>query len=56
MVLEYLQNKLNAAEVDEAWTDTFLSALVAYPQLQADVNVEAWLTTLAHQAVRARHA
>jgi RNA polymerase sigma factor (sigma-70 family) len=40
---------LGSAEADDAWSDTFLSALTAYPQLPADANVEAWLVTIAHR-------
>ena len=42
---------------EDAWQETFLAALGAYPQLPADANVEAWLVTIAHRkaidAVRA---
>ena len=34
---------------DDAWSETFLSALRAYPQLPADANIEAWLVTIAHR-------
>ena len=37
------------ADADDAWSDTFLAALKAYPQLPADANVEAWLVTIAHR-------
>jgi RNA polymerase sigma factor (sigma-70 family) len=40
---------LGASEADDAWSDTYLSALTAYPQLPADANVEAWLVTVAHR-------
>ena len=36
-------------DADDAWSDTFLAALKAYPQLPADANVEAWLVTIAHR-------
>jgi hypothetical protein len=38
-------------DADEAWSETFLSALRAYPSLPADANVEAWLVTIAHGRV-----
>jgi RNA polymerase sigma factor (sigma-70 family) len=38
-------------DADDAWSDTFLSALRAYPELPADANVEAWLVTIAHRKV-----
>ncbi|WP_245849143.1 RNA polymerase sigma factor [Mycobacterium palustre] len=37
------------ADADDAWSDTFLAALQAYPQLPAGANVEAWLVTIAHR-------
>ena len=37
------------ADADDAWSDTFLAALKAYPELPADANVEAWLVTIAHR-------
>lgn len=36
-------------DADDAWSETFLSALKAYPQLPADANVEAWLVRIAHR-------
>jgi RNA polymerase sigma factor (sigma-70 family) len=40
---------LGPVDADDAWSETFLSALQAYPQLPADANVEAWLVTIAHR-------
>jgi RNA polymerase sigma factor (sigma-70 family) len=40
---------LGAGDADDAWSETFLSALTAYPELPADANVEAWLVTIAHR-------
>jgi RNA polymerase sigma factor (sigma-70 family) len=34
---------------DDAWSETFLSALKAYPALPTTANVEAWLVTIAHR-------
>ncbi|HLZ36560.1 MAG TPA: RNA polymerase sigma factor [Mycobacteriales bacterium] len=34
---------------DDAWSETFLSALRAYPRLPAGSNVEAWLVAIAHR-------
>ncbi len=36
-------------DADDAWSETFLSAMSAYPDLPADANVEAWLVTIAHR-------
>jgi RNA polymerase sigma factor (sigma-70 family) len=49
-------------DADDAWSETFLAALRAYPDMPADANVEAWLVTIAHRKAidvtraRARHA
>src|SRR3954447_16851317 len=40
---------VGAAEADDAWSETFLSAMKAYPALPDDANVEAWLVTIAHR-------
>lgn len=34
-------------DADDAWSETFLSALRAWPDLAADTNVEAWLVRVA---------
>lgn len=34
---------------DDAWSETFLSALRAWPDLPDDANVRAWLVTIAHR-------
>lgn len=36
-------------DADDAWSETFLSAMKAYPSLPDDANVEAWLVTIAHR-------
>ena len=40
---------LGAADADDAWQDTFLAALGAYPRLRPDSNVRGWLVTIAHR-------
>lgn len=37
------------ADADDAWSETFLAALKAWPELDDDVNVEAWLVRVAHR-------
>lgn len=37
------------ADADDAWSETFLAAMRAYPQLPAGANVQAWLVTIAHR-------
>jgi RNA polymerase sigma factor (sigma-70 family) len=34
---------------DDAWSETFLAAMLAYPDLRPGSNVEAWLVTIAHR-------
>jgi RNA polymerase sigma factor (sigma-70 family) len=48
-VLRVCRAVLGPADADDAWSETFLSALRAYPQLPAEANVEAWLVTIAHR-------
>jgi RNA polymerase sigma factor (sigma-70 family) len=36
-------------DADDAWSETFLAALEAWPNLADDANVEAWLVTVAHR-------
>ncbi|MDR3661554.1 MAG: RNA polymerase sigma factor [Mycobacterium sp.] len=39
---------VGAHDADDAWSETFLAALKAYPDLAVDANLEAWLVTIAH--------
>jgi RNA polymerase sigma factor (sigma-70 family) len=48
-VLRVCRAVLGPTDADDAWSETFLSALRAYPDLPADANVEAWLVTIAHR-------
>ena len=48
-VLRVCRAVLGPADADDAWSETFLSALRAYPDLPATANVEAWLVTIAHR-------
>lgn len=38
-----------AAAAEDAWSETFLSAMRAYPELPPGSNLEAWLVTIAHR-------
>lgn len=49
MVLRVCRAVLGPVAADDAWSETFLSALRAYPTLQPDSNLEAWLVTIAHR-------
>ncbi|MCV7400065.1 sigma-70 family RNA polymerase sigma factor [Mycobacterium fragae] len=48
-VLRVARAVLGHADADDAWSDTFLAAMKAYPDLPADANLEAWLVTIAHR-------
>lgn len=48
-VLRVCRAVLGPVDADDAWSETFLSALRAYPALPADANVQAWLVTIAHR-------
>lgn len=48
-VLRVCRGMLSPVDADDAWSETFLSALKAYPALAADANVEAWLVTIARR-------
>ena len=39
---------LDPADAEDAWIDTFVSAMRAYPELRAGSNVRGWLVTIAH--------
>lgn len=38
----------HTATAEDAWSETFLAAMRAYPDLPLDSDVEAWLVTIAH--------
>ena len=40
---------LGPIDADDAWSETFLAALRAYPDLRPDSNVVGWLVTIAHR-------
>jgi len=48
-VLRVCRAVLGRGDADDAWSETFLAALRAYPELPGDANVEAWLVTIAHR-------
>ncbi|MFC4555317.1 RNA polymerase sigma factor [Georgenia faecalis] len=57
-VLRVCRAVLGPVDAEDAWSETFLAALRAYPDLPTGANVEAWLVTIAHRKaidhVRAR--
>jgi RNA polymerase sigma factor (sigma-70 family) len=48
-VLRVCRAVLGTVDADDAWSEAFLAAMKAYPDLPADANVEAWLVTIAHR-------
>ena len=48
-VLRVCRAVVGTADADDAWSDTFLAAMRAYPDLPVDANIEAWLVTIAHR-------
>ncbi|MGY1935917.1 RNA polymerase sigma factor [Nocardia gipuzkoensis] len=49
MVLRVCRAVLGPSDAADAWSETFLSALRAFPGLSEDTNLEAWLVTVAHR-------
>jgi RNA polymerase sigma factor (sigma-70 family) len=48
-VLRVCRVILGFHDAEDAWSETFLAALRAYPDLPDDANAEAWLVTIAHR-------
>jgi RNA polymerase sigma factor (sigma-70 family) len=48
-VLRVCRALLVSHDADDAWSETFLSAMRGYPELPETANVEAWLVTIAHR-------
>lgn len=48
-VLRVCRAVVGPDDADDAWSETFLAALRAYPDLPAGANTEAWLVTIAHR-------
>jgi RNA polymerase sigma factor (sigma-70 family) len=49
VVLRVCRAVLGPADAEDAWSETFLAALRAYPRLRPDSDVRAWLVTIAHR-------
>ena len=49
VVLRVCRALVGPADADDAWSETFLAALRAYPDLRPGSNVRAWLVTIAHR-------
>ena len=48
-VLRVCRVVLGVHDAEDAWSETFLAAMRAYPDLPDDANAEAWLVTIAHR-------
>jgi RNA polymerase sigma factor (sigma-70 family) len=48
-VLRVCRVLLGVHDAEDAWSETFLAAMRAYPDLPDDANAEAWLVTIAHR-------
>lgn len=48
-VLRVCRVLLGTHDAQDAWSETFLAALRAYPDLPETANIEAWLVTIAHR-------
>lgn len=48
-VLRVCRAVVGPHDAQDAWAETFLAALRAWPSLDEDANVEAWLVTIAHR-------
>jgi RNA polymerase sigma factor (sigma-70 family) len=48
-VLRVCRVLLGVHDAQDAWSETFLAAMRAYPNLPDDANAEAWLVTIAHR-------
>jgi RNA polymerase sigma factor (sigma-70 family) len=49
MVLRVCRAVLGPQDAEDAWSETFFSALKAYSDLPPEANIEAWLVTIAHR-------
>lgn len=54
-VLRVCRAVVGGPDAEDAWAETFLAALRAYPELPATANVEAWLVTIAHRKAIDQH-
>src|ERR1700750_3220532 len=48
-VLRVCRVVVGVGDAEDAWAETFVAAMRAYPGLPEDANVEAWLVTIAHR-------
>ncbi|MBA2427834.1 MAG: sigma-70 family RNA polymerase sigma factor [Actinobacteria bacterium] len=55
VVLRVCRAVIGPNEAEDVWSETFLSALGAYPDLRPGTNIEAWLVTIAKRKAIDRH-
>ncbi|MBO0896985.1 RNA polymerase sigma factor [Arthrobacter sp. zg-ZUI10] len=56
-VLRVCRAVLGPQDAEDAWSETFLAALRAYPGLSPGANIQAWLVTIAkHKAIDVHRA
>lgn len=48
-VMRVCRALLRPADAEDAWAETFIAAMRAYPTLRPDSNVRGWLVTIAHR-------
>jgi RNA polymerase sigma factor (sigma-70 family) len=49
LVMRVCRALVGSVDAADAWSETFLSALQAYPRLRAGSNIRGWLVTIAHR-------
>ncbi|MDQ3661285.1 MAG: RNA polymerase sigma factor [Actinomycetota bacterium] len=54
-ILRVCRALLGPHDAEDAWSETFLAALRAYPDLRPDSNLEAWLVTIAKRKAIDQH-
>ena len=55
VVLRVCRAVLGPQDADDAWSETFLAALAAYPGLPEGANIQAWLVTIAKRKAIDQH-
>jgi RNA polymerase sigma factor (sigma-70 family) len=48
-VLRVCRAVVGVHDAEDAWSETFLAALRAYPDLPSNANIQAWLVTISHR-------
>lgn len=48
-VMRVCRALLQPADAQDAWVETFIAAMRAYPALRPDSNIRGWLVTIAHR-------